>query len=152
MDHQKATIEAQAESLKAQSTVLQDVERLSKMMQQVIAFYDPQAVLQREQAYKARVERDAAIRPMHDRIETWYAAVRGDGFDRRQFATSEEYATLKHHLPLALQQEIDQSREPNMVIVPLKTGVDPLRVRLLEEIAMLERELIDLERKAHDPR
>jgi uncharacterized membrane protein YgaE (UPF0421/DUF939 family) len=58
IEGQKATIEAQAEQMKAQSTVLQDVERLNKVMQQVIVFFDPQAQLQREQAYKQRVERD----------------------------------------------------------------------------------------------
>jgi uncharacterized membrane protein YgaE (UPF0421/DUF939 family) len=58
IESQKATIEAQAEQMKAQSTVLQDVERLNKVMQQVIAFFDPQAQLQREQAYKERFERD----------------------------------------------------------------------------------------------
>jgi hypothetical protein len=60
VEAQKATIEAQAESMKAQSTVLQDLERHNKIMQQVIDFFDPTAQLQREQAYKARVDRDAA--------------------------------------------------------------------------------------------
>jgi hypothetical protein len=139
VEAQKGTIDAQAEQMKAQSTVLQDVERLTKMMQQVIAFVDQQAVLQREQAYKAQVERDAARRPMHEHIEAWYAAVHGDGFDRRQFATSKAYATLKDYLPEALQQEIDESRNPTVFF--MRRGVDPLQAQLLEAIAKLAREL-----------
>jgi hypothetical protein len=139
VDVQKAAIDAQAEQMKAQSTVLQDVERLNKLMQQVIDFFDPQAALQREQAYKARVEREAAMRPMRERIEMWYAAVRGQGFDRKQFANSEAYATLKRHLPKALQQEIDESRNPQLFVALPHDGIDPLQVRLQEEIAKLER-------------
>jgi hypothetical protein len=59
VDTQKVTIEAQAEQMKAQSTVVQDFERLSKLMQQVIDTMSDPAALQREQAYKARVDRDA---------------------------------------------------------------------------------------------
>src|SRR5215475_5340606 len=47
--------------MQAQSTVLQDVERLNKVMQQVIDFFDPQAQLQREQAYRDRVTRDLKV-------------------------------------------------------------------------------------------
>jgi hypothetical protein len=57
---QKETIAALAEQMKAQSTVLQDFERLSKLMQQVIDTVSDPAALQREQAFRARVERDAA--------------------------------------------------------------------------------------------
>src|SRR5262245_10244695 len=58
METQKLTIEAQAEQMNAQSTVLQDFERHSKIMQQVIAFFGPEAQLRRGQAYKELVERD----------------------------------------------------------------------------------------------
>jgi hypothetical protein len=58
---QEKAITGQAEQMKAQSTVLQDVERLNKLMKQVIDVVDPQTQLQREQAYKVRVERDAAV-------------------------------------------------------------------------------------------
>jgi septal ring factor EnvC (AmiA/AmiB activator) len=54
----KATIDAQAEQMKAQSTVLQDFERLNKIMQQVIDFVDPETQLKREQAYRAWVDRE----------------------------------------------------------------------------------------------
>jgi hypothetical protein len=57
---QKATIDAQAEQLKAQSTVLQDFARLNEMMKRVIDTLSDPAALQREQAYKERVDRDAA--------------------------------------------------------------------------------------------
>ena len=67
VETQKATIEAQAESMKAQSAVLQDFERYSKIMQQVIDFFDPKAQLQREQAYKERVERD--LKALEDDIQ-----------------------------------------------------------------------------------
>jgi hypothetical protein len=50
---QKATIEAQAEHMKAQSTVLQDFERLNKMMKEFIDTVDAPAMLQRWQQYKA---------------------------------------------------------------------------------------------------
>jgi hypothetical protein len=59
VDAQKATIDAQAEQLKAQSTVLQDFERLNKTMKLVIDTVSDPAALQREQAYKERVDRDA---------------------------------------------------------------------------------------------
>jgi uncharacterized membrane protein YgaE (UPF0421/DUF939 family) len=80
IESQKATIEAQAEQMKAQSTVLQDVERLNKVMQQVVAFFDPQAQLQREQAYKARVERDmdemrSHVEPMLEILEAMTSEV-----------------------------------------------------------------------------
>lgn len=61
IESQEKTIAAQAEQMKAQSTVLQDFERHSKIMQQVIDFFDPQAQLQREQAYKERFERDMKV-------------------------------------------------------------------------------------------
>jgi hypothetical protein len=60
IESQEKTIAAQAEFMKAQSTVLQDFECLSKLMQQVIDAVSDPAALQREQAYKARVDRDAA--------------------------------------------------------------------------------------------
>jgi hypothetical protein len=59
IESQEKTIAAQAEYMKAQSTVLQDFERLNKLMQQVIDFVDPQKQLQREQAFQARLQRDA---------------------------------------------------------------------------------------------
>jgi hypothetical protein len=48
IEGQEKTIAAQAEQMKAQSMVLQDFERLNKVMQQVIDFADPQKQLQRE--------------------------------------------------------------------------------------------------------
>ena len=59
VDAQKATINAQAEQLKAQSTLLQDSERLDNRMKLVIDTASPPASLQREQAYYERVQRDA---------------------------------------------------------------------------------------------
>jgi hypothetical protein len=61
IEGQEKTIAAQAELMKAQSTVLQDVERFNKIMQQVIDFVDPQAQLQREQAYRDRVDRELKV-------------------------------------------------------------------------------------------
>jgi hypothetical protein len=58
IEGQEKTIAAQAEQMKAQSTVLQDFERLNKLMQQVIDVVDPEAQLKREQAYRARADRD----------------------------------------------------------------------------------------------
>ena len=127
----KTTIEAQAEQMKAQSTMLQDLERFNKMMQQAFDF--------RDQAYKEQVERNATTY-QRERLAEWYAAVRREDFKRQQFATSEAYATLKHHLPEALQQELDQSRNPWIILVPSGTGIDPIQTRLLEEIARVERE------------
>jgi hypothetical protein len=60
IESQERTIAAQAEHMKAQSTVLQDFERLNQLMQRVIDTVSDPAALQREQAYKARVDRDAA--------------------------------------------------------------------------------------------
>jgi len=128
---QEKTIAAQDQQMKAQSAVLQDLERLNKLMQQAFDF--------RDQAYKEQVERDATTY-QRERLAEWYAAVRREDFKRQQFATSEAYATLKHHLPEALQQELDQSRDPYIVFVPSGTGIDPIQTRLLEEIARVERE------------
>ena len=74
IESQKATIEAQAEQIRAQSTVLQDFERHSKIMQQVIDFFDPQAQLQREQAYKERFERD--MKAWEEAISTAYQVMK----------------------------------------------------------------------------
>jgi hypothetical protein len=59
IESQEKTIAAQAEYMKAQSTVLQDFERLNNMMKHVLDTVSDPAALQREQAYKARVDRDA---------------------------------------------------------------------------------------------
>jgi hypothetical protein len=56
IEGQEKTIAAQAEQMKAQSTVLQDFERLSKLMQQVIDTVDAPAMLERWQKYKEMVE------------------------------------------------------------------------------------------------
>lgn len=60
IDALKATIDALAEQLKVQSTVLQDFERLNKAMKLMLDTVSDPAALQREQAYKARVDRDVA--------------------------------------------------------------------------------------------
>jgi hypothetical protein len=67
---QEKTITAQAEQIKAQSTVLQDVERVHKIMQQVIDISGDPAALQREQAFKERLERE-----MHHRLQAMNAEV-----------------------------------------------------------------------------
>jgi hypothetical protein len=56
----KTTIEAQAEQMKAHSMMVQDVERLHKMIQQVLDIVNPEAQLRREQARMALLDRDAA--------------------------------------------------------------------------------------------
>jgi hypothetical protein len=56
IEGQEKTIAAQAEQMKAQSTVLQDFERLNKVMQQVIDTVDAPAMLERWQKYKALVD------------------------------------------------------------------------------------------------
>jgi hypothetical protein len=128
----KTTIDAQAEQMKAQSTVLQDVERLYKIMQDV--------QLQREQVHKALMERDAvALTLLRERVATWYAAVRREDFNWRQFAASEAYATLRAELPEDLRQEIDAAREPAHFIAEARNGVDRYRARLLDTIAAIER-------------
>ena len=73
IESQEKTIAAQAEQMKAQSTVLQDFERHSKIMQQVIDFFDPQAQLQREQAYKELFERDMKV--WEEAISTAYGVM-----------------------------------------------------------------------------
>jgi CTP:molybdopterin cytidylyltransferase MocA len=59
IDSQKATIEAQAEHMKAQSAILQDFERLNSILKHVLETVSDPAALQREEAYRARVDRDA---------------------------------------------------------------------------------------------
>jgi hypothetical protein len=56
IEGQEKTIAAQAEQMKAQSTVLQDFERLNKVMQQVIDMVDAPAMIQRWQSYRALVD------------------------------------------------------------------------------------------------
>ena len=47
--------------MKAQRTILQDFERLNNIMKHVLDTVSDPAALQREQAYKARVDRDAGL-------------------------------------------------------------------------------------------
>lgn len=68
IEGQEKTIAAQAEQMKAQSTVLQDFERLNKVMQQVVDIAGDPAALQREQAYKARMDRD--VQDLLKRMQT----------------------------------------------------------------------------------
>jgi hypothetical protein len=56
----QAAVNAQKATIDAQSTVLQDFARLNEMMKRVIDTLSDPAALQREQAYKERVDRDAA--------------------------------------------------------------------------------------------
>jgi hypothetical protein len=75
-----------------------------------------------------------------ERIAAWRAAVDRDDFDHLQFAHSNAYATLRGYLPEDLQQEIDRWRDPMMVIASPRRGRDSRQVRLLQEIARVERE------------
>jgi hypothetical protein len=59
IESQEKTIAAQAEQMKAQSTVLQDFERLNKMMKEVIDTVDAPAMLQRLKSYKGLVDQEA---------------------------------------------------------------------------------------------
>jgi hypothetical protein len=56
LETQEKAIAAQAEQIKAQSTVLQDFERLNKTMKQVIDTVDAPAMLERWQQYKLLVD------------------------------------------------------------------------------------------------
>jgi hypothetical protein len=58
IEGQEKTIAAQAKQMKAQSTVLQDFERLNTLMKQVIDVVNPEAQLKHEQAFQARLERE----------------------------------------------------------------------------------------------
>jgi hypothetical protein len=58
VDAQKTTIDAQAEQLKAQSTVLQDFERFNRTMKLAVDTFADPAAIERERAYRARVDRD----------------------------------------------------------------------------------------------
>jgi hypothetical protein len=54
----QATIEAQGKQITNQSTVLQDFDRLNQLMKRVMDTVGDPAALERERAYRARVERD----------------------------------------------------------------------------------------------
>jgi hypothetical protein len=60
VDAQKATIEAQAEQLKAQSTVLHDFELHVKTMKLVVDTVDAPAMLQRMRDYRALTDEQSA--------------------------------------------------------------------------------------------
>jgi hypothetical protein len=60
IDALKTTIGALDTQIRDQSTVLQDFARLNEMMKRVIDTVSDPAVLKREQAYRERVDRDAA--------------------------------------------------------------------------------------------
>jgi hypothetical protein len=75
-----------------------------------------------------------------ERITAWRAAVDHDDFEYRQFADSDTYATLRVHLPNDLKQEIDQWRNPNVVVLPPEVGRSLTQSRLLEEIARIEQD------------
>jgi hypothetical protein len=70
IESQEKTIAAQAEHMKVLTTALQEFERLIKTMKLVIDTVGDPAGLQREQAFRERIERDAAAR-----IETMTAQV-----------------------------------------------------------------------------
>jgi hypothetical protein len=73
-----------------------------------------------------------------ERIAAWRTAVDRDDFDYRQFADSNAYATLRSYLPEDLQHQIDQWRDPRMIVVPAKDGRSPFQNYLLQEIAKVE--------------
>jgi hypothetical protein len=60
IEAQKASIEAVEVQLKAQSTVLQDFERVYRTMKLAVDTFSDPAALQREQAFRERVVRDTA--------------------------------------------------------------------------------------------
>jgi hypothetical protein len=81
---------------------------------------------QREQARRAQ-------------IVAWRAALDRDDFQHQRFAHSNEYATLRDHLPEDLRDEIDRWRNPMMVVAVPPGGRDSRQARLLQEIARIER-------------
>jgi hypothetical protein len=98
IESQKATIEAQAEQMKAQSTVLQDVERLHKLMQQVIDFVDPQRQLQREQAFQVRLERETNHRLQEMATEVMQTNIFLAGISEAMVGTRNKLAETKSAL------------------------------------------------------
>jgi hypothetical protein len=74
-----------------------------------------------------------------EQITAWRTAVDRDDFRYQLFAQGNVYATLRPHLPGDLRQTIDQWRSPGIVTSLARMGRDPIQVRLLEEIAKVER-------------
>ena len=74
-----------------------------------------------------------------DQIAAWRTAVDRDDFAYQPFAQGNAYATLRPHLPKDLRQTIDQWKNPGIVTSLPVMGRDPIQVRLLEEIARVER-------------
>jgi hypothetical protein len=74
-----------------------------------------------------------------EQIARWREALRGD-FDRRSFVGSEAYSTLKSHMSShqELVEEIERSRNPDHRVL-LSGSDDPMRFRLLEVVAEVER-------------
>jgi hypothetical protein len=148
---QKATIDAQAESMKAQSTVLQDVERLNKVMQQVVAFFDPQAQLQREQAYRDRVDRDLKV------LEGDMSKVRQEWLDAQIMAR--ELLMLLDKALNGLEHSTTSLREARLFIQESDLVVKEARLTMQEGNRELEKYVKLLQKlkgktpedKTHDP-
>jgi hypothetical protein len=115
IESQEKTIAAQAEHMKAQSTVLQDFERHSKIMQQVIDFFNPQAQLQREQAYKERFERD--MKAWEEVISTAYGVMtRAIGHLEANLASKREDTLYLKEVTRELEEMRRQAHEDNQVL------------------------------------
>jgi hypothetical protein len=84
---------------------------------------------------KRRLRRESR----REHITVWRTAVDRDDFAYQPFAQGNAYATLRPHLPKALRQTIDQWKNPGIVTSLPIIGRDPIQVRLLEEIARVER-------------
>jgi hypothetical protein len=139
VDTQKATIEAQAEHLKAQTTVLQDFERLNKAMKLAIDTLNAPAILEHGEAYKALVDKTTALiledqarqqahitefmGDLHSRTVSGYVGLIGEMLpfipkDRRMALINS--AALNHPYKDTLQELAEAASDP---YGPLLTGV-----------------------------
>jgi len=87
---------------------------------------------------KRRARRQSRV----EQVARWREALRPGAFERRSFVGSEAYSTLKPHLlkiAPELVEELERSRSPYHLVALPPGGDDPMRFRLLEVVAEVER-------------
>ena len=132
----QTTATTQKETIEALVKHREDFEALNRIMKQTVDAM--QMIFQELRTELAQTRNVVLDQARRERIAAWRAVVDRDDFEPRQFADSDVYATLRGHLPEDLQQEIDQWRNPMMVVARPRGGRDSRQVRLLQEITRLE--------------
>jgi hypothetical protein len=82
-------------------------------------------------------KRRSKLQYRREQLSSWRKAINSD-FDQKGFSESEIYSMLKPYLSKQLVKDIESIRCQGTHFLSLTTG-DPIRLRLLDEIARLEK-------------